>query len=94
MSLTIRSLFNSVVVQLRWGGHNVHPCFLGWVPRLVADIVKDSTTPHVVGRNEGVVVSRGILGAEPYSHRLMESSRCRKEAVLVEGSTRGKVEAS
>lgn len=88
------SLFNSVVVQLRWGGHNVHPCLLGWVPRLVADIVKDSTTSHVVGRNKGVVVSRGILGAEPYAHRLMESSRCRKEAVLVEGSTRGKVEAS
>lgn len=94
MSLAIRSLFNSVVVQLRWRGHNVHPCLLGWVPRLVADIVKDSTTPHVVGRNEGVVVSRGILGTEPYSHRLMESSRCRKEAVLVKGSTRGKVEAS
>lgn len=89
-----KSLFNAVVVKLRWRGYDVHPCLLGRVARLVTDIVKDSTAPHVVGRNEGETVSHGSLGAEPCPQRLMESPRCWEEAVLMEGSTRRKVVAS
>lgn len=87
-----RLLFDTVVVQLGGGRYDVHSCLLGGVPRLVADVVKHPTTPHVVGRNEREAVPNGSLGAEPSHRLLMKGSSCRIEAMLE--STRSKVEAS